>query len=294
MEPVHSPLVSVIIPVYNGAKYLEETVRSVLSQTVTDMEVLVVNDESKDQSAAIVTKLAAEDNRVRLINKKNSGVADTRNTGISQARGKYIALLDQDDVWCETNLEEKIRAIENGTAKWAFSDIFYIDADGKELTKKEEFITTDFYKNLLKWENVIPAPSGNIVAQRGFLGQDIRYDRMIPYPSDRDFCVQLARKGDPVFVNKKLWKYRVHGESMSAVNKRISLEMGMMYKKYIRNGFFPDRRTKKEALARVYLMIAGICIRFTKERWRGLKYMFKSFLVSPSYFLHNMLKKVQL
>lgn len=293
MQSVQQPLVSVVIPVYNGVKFLEETVRSVLRQSVHNLEILVVNDESKDQSAAIVGILAKEDSRVRLINKKNSGVADTRNAGIDLAKGKYVALLDQDDVWCETNLEEKIRAIEGGSSHWAFSDIYYIDANGNDLNKKEEFIKTDFYRNLLKWENVIPAPSGNVVVEREFLGQDIRYDITIPYPSDRDFCVQLARKGEPVFVDKKLWKYRVHGESMSAVNKRISVEMGMMYRKYIKNNFFPDKKTRKEALARVYLMIAGICIRFTKERWRGLKFMLKSFFISPSYFFHNMLKKVR-
>ena len=292
MSQNNPPLVSIVIPLYNGAKYIEETVRSVLAQTIKEIEVLVMNDSSKDNSAAIVEKLQLEDKRVKLVNKSNSGVADTRNQGIELAKGKYVALLDQDDVWETTNLEEKISRIESEKRHWAFSDIKYIDAGGQLINKEEKIITGDFYRNLLKWENVIPAPSGNLVIEREFLGKEIRYDTTIPYPSDRDIVVQLARKGEPVFVNQKLWRYRIHGESMSAVNKRITIEMAIMYEKYKKEGFFPDRKNRREALSRVYFMIAGICLRFTKERMKGIKFLFKSFFASPGYFTRNVFKRL--
>lgn len=293
MQQENSPLVSIVIPVYNGAKYIEETIRSVLAQTISNIEVLVINDASKDESAAIIEKIQIEDSRVKLINKQNSGVAATRNKGLEIAKGKYIAFLDQDDVWEPGNLEEKIKVMLAEKRSWAFSNISYIDATGKLIDKEEKIVFGDFYRNLLKWENVIPAPSGNIVAVRDFLHTDIRYDVNIPYPSDRDFCVQLARKGEPSFVNKKLWRYRIHGESMSAVNKRITIEMAMMYEKYKRDNYFPDKTTKKTALSRVYLMIAGICLKFTKERMKGIGFMAKSFFASPAYFTKNMLQRLK-
>lgn len=285
------PLISIVIPVYNGAVYIEKTIRSVLAQTIQEIEVLVINDASKDNSEEVIRQLQTEDSRVRLITKPNSGVADSRNKGIELAKGKYVALLDQDDVWEPANLEEKINAISKSGQNWAFSNISYIDADGKLLEKEDQLVRDDFYRNLLKWENVIPAPSGNIVVLREFLGADIRYDVRIPYPSDRDFCVQLARKGEPVFVDKKLWRYRIHGESMSVVNKRIVIEMEKMYDKYRKEDYFPDTKTKRVALSRVYLMMAGICIRFTKERYKGFLYMLRSFRHSPKFFLKTMFGK---
>jgi glycosyltransferase involved in cell wall biosynthesis len=293
MQPVGSPIVSVVIPVYNGEKYIEETIKSVLNQSLKDIEINVVNDASTDKSAQIVEKLQKSDNRIHLINKENSGVSDTRNRGIELSKGAFIAFLDQDDVWEQTNLEEKVNAMLQENKQWAFSDVSFIDENGKRINKEERLITKDFYINLLKWENVVPAPSGNVIASREFMGSDIRYDVKIPCPADRDICIQLARKGDPVFVNKKLWKYRIHNESMTAVNKKVATEMAIMYDKYKREHYFPDRRTKRIALSTVYLIIAGICIRFTKERLKGILFMLKSFKESPSTFFHKMYRKIR-
>jgi glycosyltransferase involved in cell wall biosynthesis len=293
MHPVDLPIVSVVIPVYNGEKYIEETIQSVLNQSLKDIEIWVINDASTDKSAQIVDKLEKMDNRIHLINKENSGVSDTRNRGIELSKGSFIAFLDQDDVWEETNLEEKVNAMLQEDKHWAFSDVSFIDENGKRINKEEKLITKDFYKNLLKWENVVPAPSGNVIASREFMGSEIRYDVKIPCPADRDICIQLARKGDPVFVNKKLWRYRIHNESMTAVNKKVATEMAIMYDKYKKENYFPDKQTKRIALSTVYLIIAGICIRFTKERLKGILFMIKSFKESPSNFIYKMYLKIK-
>src|ERR1700752_3531385 len=107
-----APLVSVIIPVYNGEKYIEQTIRSVLDQTLQDFEIIILNDGSTDSSAEIIKRLQEEDNRIIYIPKPNTGVSDTRNIGISKASGKYLAFLDADDVWTPVNLEKKIIALK--------------------------------------------------------------------------------------------------------------------------------------------------------------------------------------
>lgn len=292
MQPVGSPVVSVVIPVYNGEKYIEATIRSVMNQSLKDIEIYVVNDASKDRSAEIVEQLQKIDNRIHLINKKNSGVADSRNKGFEASKGTFVAFLDQDDIWGEKNLEEKVNAILRENKHWAFSDVAYIDENSKDVCKDEKLLTENYYINLLKWENVIPAPSGNLVASREFMGTDIRYDVNIPCPSDRDICIQLARKGDPVFVNQKLWKYRVHSEGMSVVDKKVGGEMAVMYDKYKRDGYFPDAKTKKIALSRVYFMIAGMCFKFSKQRIKGFAFLFKSFKAYPTLFFKNVLKRL--
>lgn len=90
-------MISVIIPVYNTAPYLETCVRSVLNQTCTDLEIICVDDGSSDSSPAILRALAEEDNRIRVITQKNAGVSAARNAGLEAARGDYIAFLDSDD-----------------------------------------------------------------------------------------------------------------------------------------------------------------------------------------------------
>lgn len=92
-------LVSVIIPVYNGQKYLEQAIKSVINQPCKNIEVLVINDGSKDRSAEISEKLVRENANVRYYEKENEGIGATRNFGIKHAIGKYVAFLDQDDVW---------------------------------------------------------------------------------------------------------------------------------------------------------------------------------------------------
>ncbi|MEO7923975.1 MAG: glycosyltransferase [Chitinophagaceae bacterium] len=293
MQSLNDPIVSVVIPVYNGEKYIEATIRSVMGQSLKDIDIYVVNDASKDQSAAIVGELQKIDNRIHLINKENSGVADSRNRGFEASKGTFVAFLDQDDIWGETNLEEKVNAILASDKKWAFSDVSYIDEKGNDFAREEELVTEDFYKNILKWQNVIPAPSGNVVVLREFMGSDIRYDVKIPCPADRDICVQLARKGLPLFINKKLWQYRIHNEGMTAVDKRVVKEMAIMYDKYKREGYFPDKQTRKIALSTVYFMIAGMCFKFANEKARGVSFLAKSFMAYPTLFFRNILKRIR-
>lgn len=92
-------LVSIITPVYNGEKYISETIESVIKQTYLDWEMIVVDDGSKDGSAAIVRRYAEKESRITLLQQPNGGSASARNNGIRYANGQYIALLDSDDLW---------------------------------------------------------------------------------------------------------------------------------------------------------------------------------------------------
>lgn len=109
--------VSVVIPAYNAERYLEETVRSVLAQTYQDFEIIIVDDGSKDGTVALANRLAKEDPRITVLrNPRNQGVAETRNHGIRQATGTYIALLDSDDVWAPAKLEKQLACLTRRNA----------------------------------------------------------------------------------------------------------------------------------------------------------------------------------
>ena len=111
-------LVSIITPAYNAAAYIAETIESVLAQTYPNWEMLIVNDCSKDNTAEIVQSYAKKDKRIKLINlKQNSGAAVARNTAIQNAKGRYIAFLDSDDLWKKEKLQKQIQFMQkNGYA----------------------------------------------------------------------------------------------------------------------------------------------------------------------------------
>ena len=106
------PLVSVIIPAFNAAEYIRQTLNSVLAQTYQAMEVIVVDDGSSDATGAIVEEFVKKDARVQLVRQSNAGVGAARNTAIRMARGEYIAPLDADDIWFPEKLEKQVACME--------------------------------------------------------------------------------------------------------------------------------------------------------------------------------------
>ena len=99
--------VSVVIPIYNAEKYLERSIRSILDQSLKELELILINDGSRDGSGEICDKFSKEDNRITVIHKENGGLSSSRNTGIKKARGSYIQFVDADDYVEEKMLEEQ-------------------------------------------------------------------------------------------------------------------------------------------------------------------------------------------
>lgn len=127
-------LVSVIMPIYNASRFLREAIDSVLNQTYKDLELLLVDDCSTDDSFLIVKEYEIKDTRVRVFqNEKNKGVAETRNLGISHAIGKYIALLDSDDVWLENKIERQVCLLEEKKAHIAYCSYDFIDENSRRI-----------------------------------------------------------------------------------------------------------------------------------------------------------------
>lgn len=129
-------LVSIVMPNYNGEKYISETVESVLAQTHGKWELLIIDDCSKDTSLDIIKQYAEKDERIQLIAlDKNAGVAHARNIGIEKAQGKYIALLDSDDVWAVDKLERQVALLEESDAQLAYCSYDFIDEKGNSIKK---------------------------------------------------------------------------------------------------------------------------------------------------------------
>lgn len=289
-----SPLVSVIIPVYNAEKYIEQTICSVLNQTFRDFEIIVLNDGSKDSSGEIIQRLQQEDKRITYIPKANSGVSDTRNTGISKASGKYLAFLDADDIWNTDNLEKKIRALKETGGSWVFSDHEFIDENGKLLTTPDRALREDDILNrLLLWEkgDVVPGPCSNIVAEKKLFEEGVKFDVHLSSPADRDISIQLAARSQPVIVHERLWKYRLHAQSMSSQNMKVAQEIIVFISKMKQSNLFTSKRLKRKSLSNLYYMVAGYY--YTNGyRVRGFRYFLRSFLFSPSNAWNKKIRKI--
>ncbi len=136
------PLVSVIIPAYNAEKFIAQTVSSVQAQTVSDLEIIIIDDCSKDKTAETIERLAKEDERIVFIKgEKNQGVARVRNKGFSLAKGKYVALLDSDDLWLKDKLERQIKLAEEKNADLVYCSYSMIDENGKKVC--DDFIVPE-------------------------------------------------------------------------------------------------------------------------------------------------------
>jgi len=125
---MNEPFVSVIIPTYNCQLFIETAVRSVMEQTYRDWELLVIDDGSTDATCEIIRRLAEEDARIRFLrNPANIGVAGTRNRGLDEIRGEYVAFLDGDDVWHPKKLEKQLQAMRAEDADMSYTSYAIID-----------------------------------------------------------------------------------------------------------------------------------------------------------------------
>lgn len=150
-----APLVSVIMPAYNAQEYIEKAIRSVLDQTVADLELLVLDDGSTDNTCEIVEALSAQDSRIVLIrNERNLGVARTRNRGLEQFQGRYVAFLDSDDVWHPEKLETQLARMQETGAYLVYSSYAIVDGAGGKVSADYLVPEKVSYKQLLK-ENLI-------------------------------------------------------------------------------------------------------------------------------------------
>jgi teichuronic acid biosynthesis glycosyltransferase TuaG len=146
-----NPVVSVITPAHNSARFLPETIRSVQAQTFTEWEMIVVDDLSTDETPAIVRQFAAHDARVRLLQMTSKGgAAGARNAGMDAARGRTIAFLDSDDLWLPEKLEVQLDFMRSTGAAFTFAEYRMIDEEGRILGHPIRAPKRIDYRGLLK------------------------------------------------------------------------------------------------------------------------------------------------
>jgi glycosyltransferase involved in cell wall biosynthesis len=210
-----TPVVSVVIAAYNASRYIGEAVASVLGQTMSALEVIVVDDGSSDDTAGIVGRIA--DPRVHLLRQSNGGPAAARNHGIQSARARrFIAFLDADDHWDAGKLARQIECLDaRPGAVVAGSLMRYISSTGRVLGRCGQTVTSENHDAIAAGE-LFPFPLSSFLIRREALATAGGFDDRLAGAEDIDLLARLALAGDVTCVPAILGSYRIHPSSAMA------------------------------------------------------------------------------
>jgi len=255
------PLVSVIMPSYNHERFVSEAIESILNQTLDDLELIIIDDASKDNSRRIIEDFSKKDNRIKTIfHERNMGIARTVNDGIEAATGKFIAFTASDDLWVKDKLEKQLKILEQKENAVLWSEVEIIDAQGKSTgeTITKTFSASDkkksghIFEDILRADFIYVCGLGRIL-KRANLG-NIRFNEALKYFNDLQFDVDLAQKYEYYFVPEILAKYRKHGTNTTARDIEQIQKEGTVFYKDILERY--RQVISNETKTRIYLNMA--------------------------------------
>lgn len=227
-------LVSIITPCYNGSKYIVETIESVLSQTYKNWEMIIVDDGSTDSSATVVQKYTKKDERIKYIYQDNAGSASARNNGIRNAKGRYIVLLDADDVWDAGFLTEQLSYMNKNDAVCVCSAYRMIDENSKSLssvTTPKHIITE---KDMLV-RNYIGCLTGVYDSKK--YGKVYLREELKSIRDDYAFWLDIVKLEGKAYGNRKvLASYRVLTSSTTGNKYKLIGKQYKFYREYLKLG----------------------------------------------------------
>ncbi len=252
-----TPLISVLLPVYNSAGFLTATVESILAQTMTDFELLILNDGSTDGSEEVIRSF--RDSRIRYFHHPNQGLVYTLNRGITEARGRYIARIDADDICLPERFARQAAWLEEHSGTSVVSCfVTFIDENGAQTGSWEEdrkYYTAQQIRQQLPYINCVVHPG---VMARTAVFREYRYDPAQQHIEDYDLWLRLLSDGHVIEkVPEVLLLYRVHNASVTAASLK---KKNIFLKQYNCKRRFLARRLSKGSFHIFDLQVAfGMC-----------------------------------
>lgn len=224
---MYEPFVSVIMPSYNSKKFIAQSIESFRNQTYRNVELIIVDDCSNDGSWEYVQRYVEGDDKIKVFQlKKNGGAAAARNYGIKQAKGKYLAFLDSDDLWHPEKLRKQVEFMESNDYAFTFTNYKMIDEAGNDLNRHVLCPPLMVYKHLLKNTTI------------GCLTVMLNVEKLGPIqmpnlqPEDTALWLQLLRKGTTAYcLQEILAEYRIVQNSASSNKLKVAKKMWAVYRK---------------------------------------------------------------
>ena len=250
------PTVSVVIPAYNAARYIEDAVDSVLGQTFKDVEVLVVDDGSTDDTAVVLSRYGRP---VRYLWQENSGVSEARNRGIQESAGRYIAFLDADDTWFPEKLDRQVAALAtSGQYRACYSAHVICTEALTPLIVQRSVRRGSTLEDLLLRGNVVGSIC-TVVCDRSLFSIAGSFDLSLSQCADWDMWVRLATITEFLYLDEPLVTYRQHGSNMSADPALLERDSIRVLEKAFELPSVPHRvrAARRTAFGRNYMVLAG-------------------------------------
>ena len=218
------PKISIIMPVYNAEKFLKDSIESVLNQNEENIELIIINDGSNDNSKIIINEYKLKDNRIKFIEQKNMGVSTSRNVGIKISNGEYIAFIDADDLWLNNKLERQLIEFEKDKnlkicGAWAY----LIDEYGEFLINKttnniKVFSYPPLTDNEIKWKSIYKYPfvTSSLLIKKNILDYNNLFNTKMTHAEDYDFITKYIYKNKCKNINEYLIRYRIHNKNSNS------------------------------------------------------------------------------
>ena len=257
------PVVSVIMPCYNGEAYLADAIESVLGQTYKDFELVVVDDGSTDRSVEILGKYG---NRIRTIRQPNRGVSTARNTGIGESKGDFIAFLDADDYWDPHFLETMVAGLADPRTA-----IAYCGWQNVGVTQGEPFVPPDYESgdkmhHLLRFASLWPIHA--ILIRRSAMPPGIPFNPAYPACEDYDLWLRIASFHRIQLIPRVLAYYRKHAEVHATSDQARVARYNLLVKRRFLGEFPALRRSIPRERLREYYA-GGVVDRGYRCLWKG-------------------------
>jgi hypothetical protein len=208
------PLVSVVMSVFNGERFLREAIDSILSQTFSDFEFIIINDGSTDGTPSILDSYARSDPRVRVYQQENKGLVESRNRGCGLARGKYIAQMDADDIAVRDRLQWQIEFLERHSEVGVVGGaVELIDGAGRALYRWRLPVENEEIKTALRLHNCLADPAA-MIRKEAFLSV-AGYRKPFDFAPDYDLWLRIAERWRLANLEAVVLKYRIHPDQGS-------------------------------------------------------------------------------
>ena len=287
--------VAVIIPAYNAERYIAETIDSVIAQTYSDWEMIVVDDGSTDNTKNIVNEYVKQDSRIKYIYQENASQAVARNTGIKYSNGEFIAFLDADDIWMPDKIERQIRLFEDSSVGLAYTLFVKIDSNSILIPSRNAQVKCfkgNVYKNII-YDNFLATSS--VILRAGLLSSNgLLFRTGRQGVEDWDLWVRMAQITQFDYIAEPLLRYRVYPGNQSSDILRMH-ESRMKTLDDLESSFFMNGKLTENEIAelrsilkkgRSLHVLRAAHILLSEDRKQARSFFFHALRLHP-FSLHN-------
>lgn len=277
-------LVSVIIPCYNLAHFLDETIKSVLSQTYPNLEIVVINDGSSDNTVEVVKPYC--DSKIKCITQTQQGVSVARNCGIRESKGAYLIFLDADDRLLPKALESSIKCLEANPQKdFVVNQCRWISEKGSPiLTPPQIYLEEEYYFWLLCGVNLANT-TGAVTYRRKVFDSEIRFDPQFSAVEDCDFYLYLTRQFSGIYQKEVAVEYRKRLASLSTNNLKLLKDTLEVFNKHLKSTNLIEKYKKaiKVGKINIYIKYGTQLVFETQERLKKYKKLLEKYEKQKSF-----------